>query len=130
MWEHTSLQIGDVTMNDAYRSPNATELALLKKLLEKSFPSRDELLGQLDGLSVKTIDKEGSLSLRVNPLAAWAKVKDRIVAEGYYSESSSEGPKVHVLLHVVKGKLTEIEIYKDDGSPIRKEPIAESLTLY
>lgn len=33
----------------------------MKKLLENSFPGRDELLGQLDGLSVKAIDKEGSL---------------------------------------------------------------------
>jgi hypothetical protein len=122
-----------VAMTDAYRSPNAIEWALLKKLLEKSFPGRDDLLRQLDGLSVRKIDKEGSLSLRVDQLAPRAEVKDRVVAEGHYSDedsASSEGPKVHVLLHVVKGKLTELEIYKDDGSPIRKGPLAQNLTSY
>jgi len=31
-------------MDDAYRSPAAIELALLKKLLERDFPGRDENL--------------------------------------------------------------------------------------
>ena len=120
-------------MDDTYRSPSAIEWALLKKLLEKSFPGRDELLEQLDGLLIKTIDEEGSLSLKINPLATPAKVTDRIVAEGHYSDenaSSSEGPQVHVLLHVVTGVLTTLEIYKDDGSPIRKRPLAEDLIFY
>ena len=66
-------------MDETYRSPSATEWALLKKLLEKSFPGRDELLGQLDGLLIKRIDQEGSLSLKISPLAILAKVKDRIL---------------------------------------------------
>ena len=56
-------------MEDTYRSPSAIELTLLKKLLERDFPGRDNLLRQLDGLSVKTIDEEGSLSIQVDPLA-------------------------------------------------------------
>lgn len=89
-------------------------------------------MGQLKGLSVKAIDKEGSLSLRVSPPARPAEVKDRIVAEACYSDDalSDEGPKVHVLLHAVRGVLAEIEIYKDDGSPIRKEPRAQNLIFY
>jgi hypothetical protein len=120
-------------MDETYRSPNAIECELLKKLMEKSFPGRDELFGQLDGLSVKTIDDEGSLSIRVSPLASPAEVKDRVVAEGYYFDedtSSNEGPRVNVLLHVVNGVLTEIEVYKDDGSPIRKRPLAENLIFW
>jgi hypothetical protein len=120
-------------MNDAYRTPDAAELALLRKLLEKSPQGYDELSRQLDGLLVKTIDKEGSLSLRVSPAAFPADVKDRIVAEGNYSDnedSSDEGPRVHLLLHVVHGRLDELEIYKDDGSPIKKPPHAESLLFY
>jgi hypothetical protein len=120
-------------MNETYRSPNAIEWAVIKRLLEKNCPGRNELLGQLDGLEVKTIDEEGSLSLKVNPLAAPAETKDRMVAEGYYSDedvSSSEGPQIHVLLHVVNGRLSELEIYKDDGSPIKKPPLAENLIFY
>lgn len=73
-------------MSPAYRYPNAIELALLKKLLEGDFPGRDTLLGQLDGLSVKAIDKEGSLSLQVDPGAPRADVKSRVVSEGYYCD--------------------------------------------
>src|SRR5207249_2783750 len=101
-------------MDDTYRSPNENELALLKKLLEKSFPGHDKLLEQLDGLSVRTIDEEGSLLLQVDPLAPPAEVKSRVVSEGYYCDEdkiSCDGPKVNVLLHVVKGRLAEIEIY-------------------
>lgn len=117
---------------NAYRSPNAAELALLKKLLERDFPGRDNLLGQLEGLSVREIGKERSLLLRVSPPVSPVEVRDRIVAEAYYSDDdlSGEGPQVHVLLHVVSGVLAEIEIYKDDGSLIRKEPRAENLTFY
>ncbi len=120
-------------MDDTYRSPSAIELALLKKLLERDFLGRDNLLRQLDGLSVKTIDEEGSLSIQVNPLAPPTEVNSRVVSEAYYCDEdgiSCEGAKVNVLLHVVKGKLTEIELYKDDGSPIKKRPSAEGLTFY
>jgi hypothetical protein len=90
-------------------------------------------MGQLDGLSVKTIDQEGSLSLRPSYSAVPAEVQQRVVTEGYYSDedtSSSEGPRVNVLLHVVEGRLAELEIYKDDGSPIKKAPRAEYLLFY
>jgi hypothetical protein len=121
-------------MDDTYRSPSAIELALLKKLLERDFVGRDNLLRQLDGLSVKTLDEEGSLSIRVDPLAPSAEVKSRVVSEAYYCDEGDgiprEGARVNVLLHVVKGKLTEIEIYKDNGSPIKKGPSAEGLIFY
>lgn len=55
------------------------------------------------------------------------------MSEGYYSDADAclgEGPHVNVLLHVLEGLLAELEIYKDDGSPIKKSPLAESLTFY
>ena len=42
----------------------------------------------------------------------------------------SEGPHVNVLLHVAENRLAMLEIYKDDGSPIKKRPVAESLIFY
>ena len=71
--------------------------------------------------------------MRVDPLVGPAEVKDRVVAEAYYSDgdaSPNGGPQVHVLLQVVKGKLAEIELYKDDGSPIRKPPRTDNLIFY
>ena len=119
-------------MNQSYRSPNAIESALLRRLLEKDFSGRDGLLKQLDGLLVETIDQAGSLSLRPIPLAAAVEVQQRVIAEGHYSDEdngSSEGPLVHLLLHVANGRLAELEIYKDDGSPIKKQPKPEDLLL-
>jgi hypothetical protein len=120
-------------MDETYRWPSAIEQALTKRLLEKNFPGRDELSRQLDGLSVKVIDPEGSLSLRPAPMAAPAEVQERVVAEGFYSDEdtrSREGPQVNVLLHVLEGRLAVLEIYKDDGSPIKRGPTAESLIFY
>jgi hypothetical protein len=125
--------MGNEIMNENYRSPSAIEWAVLKRLLEKTFTGRNDLLGQLDGLTVKTIDEEGSLSLKTDPRAAQAEARDRVVAEGYYSDEdvgTSDGPQVHVLLHVVRGRLAELEIYKDDGSPIKKPLSAENLVFY
>jgi hypothetical protein len=120
-------------MNEPYRLPDKVELAVINKLLEKGFPRRDDLLAQLKDLMVKTIDSEGSLSLKVNPPVAPMQLRGRTVAEGYYSDeevSSSEGPQVHVLLHVLDNRLVELEIYKDDGSAIKKPPLAGNLRFY
>jgi hypothetical protein len=72
-------------MHDDFRLPTATEFATLKKLLAEEFSGREKLSEQLDGLLVKTIDKEGSLSLRVTPIAVPADVEGRVPVEGYYS---------------------------------------------
>ena len=119
-------------MDDDYRQPSAAELAILSKLLESDFPGRGRLSEQLHGLQVKTIDEEGSLSLRVAPHLVPADLQKRIVAEGYYTDADASPADllhVHVLLHVVDGFLAEMEIYKDDGSAIIKPPAAEDLIL-
>jgi hypothetical protein len=42
---------------------------------------------------------------------------------------SIAGAQVRVLLHVEKGMLAELEVYKDDGSPTKIGPLAERLIL-
>jgi hypothetical protein len=120
-------------MNEAFRPADKAEREVINRLLEKGLPDRNDLIAQLDGLMVKSMDLEGSLSLKVNSPAVLPEFQNRIVAEGYYSDedvSSSEGPQVHVLLHVVNGRLAELEIYKDDGTAIKKPPLAENLFFY
>ncbi|CUX39932.1 MULTISPECIES: DUF6984 family protein [Agrobacterium] len=67
---------------------------------------------------MSAIDAEGSLLFRVSgPLA---NLQQRLPTEGYYfdAEGVDYRPAVNVLLHVVEGKLHELEVYKDDGSAI------------
>jgi len=37
--------------------------------------------------------------------------------------ADADGVQVEILLHVVDGRLNELEIYKVDGSPIIKQPV-------
>jgi hypothetical protein len=106
-------------------------LAIFKKMLEKNFPGRDELVKQLMNLSVRQLDDEGSLALSVSS-SVRAPVCSRIPVEASYEDSdglSDEAVKIHVLLHVVEGQMVELEIYKDDGSQITKKPNCDDLQI-
>ena len=115
-----------------YRPPTAVERALLLRLLENDFPGRDVLLRQLDGLQVRIGESDGNLLLQVNSSAPRIASEFGVVAESYYYDDPSitEGPQVHVLLHVRRGALYLLEIYRDDGSPIKREPVASDLQFY
>jgi len=114
------------------RPLKADEASLLKKLLEKDFPGRDQLLDQLQDVLVTELDDEGSLSLKVGASVP-APVNCRVPVEARYADMDSDpeaGPHVHVLLHVVDGRMAELEIYKDDSSPIKKRPAAKDLEVF
>jgi hypothetical protein len=66
---------------DLYRPLKPNERELLNKLLEPGFPGRDELLDQLDSLSAKEIDGDGSLTLQCGPVRP-APVRCRVPTEG------------------------------------------------
>lgn len=73
---------------------------------------------QVESASVARIDSDGSLQFRtVGPNAP---VLQRVPVEGRYSDGAHTalGPAVNLLLHVVNGRLHELEVYKDDGSVI------------
>ena len=96
-----------------FRRPTAAEQALLDKLLAPTFPGSNELRAQLEGLDVRIIDEDGGLELRPGP-GPYAEVLDRIPVEGELLDR--DGVKAHVLLHVIDGRLHELEVYKEDGS--------------
>ena len=88
------------------------------RLLSSAFAGRNELAIQADSASVSRIDREGSLQFRtIGPSAA---VSQRVPVEGRYLDGSDDpsGPAVNLSLHVVDGRLHELEVYKDDGSDI------------
>jgi hypothetical protein len=116
----------------AFRPIAAAEKAILDRLLEANFPGRDELVGQVTGLQAKCVDAQGSL--RLSPTTGVAAPISRGVAvEGKYADADTKGEAgahVNILLHVADGKLSMIEIFKDDGSAILKAPNPTELRLF
>lgn len=94
-------------------APN--ERALVDALLAEAFLGRDELRAQVDGAEVRTIDSDGSFALKVSGPAAH--VLHRVPVTG--STRDAEGLGVEVLLHVVDGLMSEVEIYRVDGKPVK-----------
>ena len=68
---------------------------------------------QLEDVRGSTIDENGSLDLLCGT-AAVARVEKRVPTEG--EATDVDGTTIHYLLHVVGGKLKELEVYKDDSS--------------
>jgi hypothetical protein len=108
------------------RPPTPQEAALLEKLTEPDFPGSLEIREQLRGIQVREIDEDGSLEL-VGVSGSDAIVNNRIPIEGEMVDS--DGTVVHVLLHVVNGRVNELEIYKDDGSRVLEPVDHERMTV-
>ncbi len=68
---------------------------------------------------VRAIDEDKSLEFSVKSDVK-SKVKKRIPVEAEFEDA--DGVLIHILLHVIDGKANELEIYKEDGSPIIKRP--------
>lgn len=116
--------VGAVWVREDWREMAPQEEALLNHLLQVDFEGRDELVAQSKTAQVFRVDAEGSLRFQVEgPLAP---VVERVPVEGWYHDGDGEEgqwrPAVHVLVHVVDGKLHELEIYKDDPSTIIVSP--------
>jgi hypothetical protein len=115
-----------------FRPITDAERTVFLKLLELDFPGRDELKAQLEGLLAKTIDEDGSLMLKVQSDSR-ARLKYRVPVEARCPDAdtrSETDPHVQLLLHVVEGKLFELEIYKEDSSPILVRPHPKKFWLF
>lgn len=110
-----------------FRKPTRYEAAILQRLLEADFPGKSDLSAMINDLVVKPLDQEGSLELQSQVQGHFALVTKRVPVEA--EAEDEDGFKIHVLLHVVNGRPTELEIYKDDGSPIRQMPPASQFDL-
>jgi hypothetical protein len=91
----------------------------MTKLTSADFLGRAEVLAQLQSCHVRTIDDEGSLEIRTS-CDRQALVRYRVCTELYGPDL--DGTQISVMLHVVDGFCREIEIYKVDGTPIRRMP--------
>src|SRR5690348_3882025 len=92
---------------EGFREPTDGERKLLMRLLQADFPGRTELASLVESSLVKIIDEDGGLELRAQREGK-ALVTKRVPVEA--EASDSDGVTIHMLLHVVDGKPTELEI--------------------
>ena len=115
-----------MTTPETFRPPTDSEKAIFDRLLSAAFPGKERLQEQLAEATVSVIDVNGSMALRVTGDRV-AEVTKRIPVEAEYPDT--DGVPVHVLLHVVKGKLDELEIYREDSLPLKKNIDPQQLQL-
>ncbi len=102
------------------------ERGYLQRLLSVEFPGRSELIGQIESALVRTIDSDGSIQIEPqNDIRA--PVVKRIPVEA--DTVDEDGVPVHFLLHVLDSRASELEIYKADGSQIRRTPLPDELNV-
>lgn len=116
-----------VTARSAKRFLTPSERRLLDRLLGAKFVGSDELASQIQTAMVETIDECGSLRFYVSNHDIVC-VSCRVPVEGEFKDS--DGIAIHVLLHVVDGVASELEIHRDDGSSIESMPDPNDLEVF
>jgi hypothetical protein len=117
-----------MNIEEQFRPPTAAEAEIIQRLVAADFPGKKEIANQLRNYQVRRIDDEGSLKLGLTGDAPAAKIEKRIPVEA--EAPDSDGIHVHFLLHVSDDRFaTELEIYKDDGTPIKRLPRADELEV-
>lgn len=117
-------------MKILYRDLTEREKEILYFLLKEDFPGRDELMIQVGSSKVRTIqeyqDNWGSLEFLINSDIK-ANVKERIPVQA--SALDEDNVPIIIFLHVVNGKIDELEIVKANNSPIIKQFTAADLRI-
>lgn len=111
-----------------WRELTTDEMALLERLLSPDFPGKEELLAQIRHCLVKVIDEDGSLEFDVQSTVDVPGVQRGVLTEGEFQDI--DGGTAHVLLHVVDGKVKELEFYKEDGSRVKKVPSPTNVEVF
>lgn len=114
-------------MGESFRKPSPAEVEIMQKLLSADFPGKETIARQLADSRVRVIDNEGSLEIEPSGPVERAAVTKRVPVEA--EAADEDGVIVHLLLHVNDGFVKEIEVYKDDGSPIKRMPLPGSLEV-
>jgi hypothetical protein len=85
------------------------------------------LVEQVARVKARPIDGNGSLALVPADGAIPAAVARRIPVEAELDDH--DGVTVHVLLHVLDGRVNELEVYRDDSGPVLEPLAAEKFRL-
>jgi len=97
------------------RRPTGEEDGLLARLVGSTFDGAPVLAEQLATTLVTPLDENGSLRFHPGDTRP-AAVTRRIPVEARYTDA--DGVIVHVLLHVIEGRLDELEVYREDSGTV------------
>ena len=103
------------------------EKQLVARLLSQPFSGSDDIAEQMAAASVRAIDQDGSLEIQSTSQAVATGVKARVPVEA--EAEDEDGVCIHFLLHVVDGRASELEVYKEDGTEIRSLPDIDALRV-
>ena len=114
-------------MDSDFRQLDAREMGILKKLLDAEFPGHEDLRTQLNSLTGKQIQEDGTLNLMCDS-GSPSPQNYGLAVEGVCNDA--DGGSISILLHVSKdGFMNMLEILRMDGSPILNRPSAQELVL-
>ena len=99
---------------------------ILSALLAAQFPGSVQIAKQIESARGRVVDKEGSIALQAAD-GPCADVERRIPVEA--EAEDADGRTFHVLLHVVDGYIAELEIFTEDGLPMRGAIHPEALRV-
>ncbi|NYG58746.1 ketosteroid isomerase-like protein [Nocardioides daedukensis] len=94
---------------------------MLDALLTQEFEGVVELRAQVPECKFEEVDEDGTLAVHAS--GPRANVKFRVPVEAIYADA--DGVMVHVLLHVVGGRLDEVEVFREDGDSVVRKPATE-----
>jgi hypothetical protein len=114
------------TATDNFRELTGRERGLVKQLIEPDFIGAVQLREQLEVCEARTVDADGSFELRVKNRSP-ARVFYRVPVE--LQARDRDGTPIRVLLHVIDGIASEIQVYKDAPTPIASWPSHWDVTV-
>jgi hypothetical protein len=116
---------------ESFRPLSDYEKAVLERLVEVDFSGREELKEQLThaeaNLITGTNDNYGSINIRTSSDRR-ADVKDRVPVIGVTKDEG--GGHVEILLHVIDGKINELEFVRMDGQQMIGLPRLDIMQLH
>jgi hypothetical protein len=106
-----------------------SERAVVERLLNAEFPGAANLRAQAERAVVKRIDDGHGpiLEFDVPDDVAVAVTERRVPVEAQANDV--DGVVIHILVHVLNGRLREVEAFREDGLSIRRYPSAHELDI-
>lgn len=91
------------------------------------FDGREELWEQVKRARAQVIDADGSLKFAAGG-GSQASVLYSVPIEAAFEDV--DGVMAHALLHVKDGYITELELYKEDGSALSAIPMQHKIEIF
>jgi hypothetical protein len=108
----------------SYRPLTPFERELLERMLAVEGAEKQTIAQQLDAARVTVVDDHGSFWFELPPDGGPVS-KMRAEAEAL----DEDGVGIHVLLFESEGRVKELQVYKDDDTPIRRFPKAPEFAV-